>query len=177
MLFALIYLFIKDPGLIEKRMHIKEKDKAQKLYVKVSIIFFIITFIIPGLDYRFSWSHIPLRLVITATIIMILGYIMFFIVMTENSYASRIIEIQVNQKVIDYGLYSIIRHPLYLSSLILYGASPIVLGSYYALIPMMLLPAILVYRIINEEKLLINGLEGYKDYMKKVRYRLIPYIW
>jgi len=177
MLFALIYLIIKDPVLLQKRMNIKEKDEAQKRYVKVSIIFLIITFIIPGLDYRFKWSDVPQWLVILAAIVMVLGYIMFVIVMMENSYASRVIEIQPNQKLIDHGLYSIIRHPMYLAASILYGASPIVLGSYYAMIPMMLLPIILAYRIINEEKLLIEGLEGYKDYMKKVKYRLIPHIW
>jgi len=177
MLFTIIYLFIRNPALLEKRMRLREKERKQKKYIKVSLMFFIISFAIPGLDYRYHWSNVPLWLVILSTILMILGYLMFIAAMIQNPYSSRVIEIQDNQKVIDSGLYSVVRHPMYLAATILYLFSPIVLGSFYGAIPMLLLPIILAYRIKNEEDVLIKGLEGYKKYMQEVKYRLIPYIW
>ncbi|MCL4539793.1 MAG: isoprenylcysteine carboxylmethyltransferase family protein, partial [Bacteroidetes bacterium] len=143
----------------------------------ISIVFFIISFLIPGLDYRYQWSAVPLWLVILSTLLMVFGYVMFIAAMIQNSYASRVIEIQENQRVIDTGLYSIVRHPMYLAASILYLFSPIVLGSFYGVIPMLLLPFVLAYRIRNEEDVLVNGLEGYKEYMQKVKYRLIPHVW
>jgi len=177
MFFVMIYLIIKDPELIQKRMKMKEKEKTQKIYVILSIITFIITFTIPGLDFKYHWSNVPVWLVMIATVIMICGYFMFFIVMKQNSYASRVIEIQKGQKVIDTGLYSVVRHPMYLSALILFGISPLALGSFYALIPMLFIPFLLVIRILNEEKVLKNNLNGYEEYMKKIKYRVIPFIW
>jgi protein-S-isoprenylcysteine O-methyltransferase Ste14 len=175
--FAFVYLNKHDPELLKKRMQIHEKQKEQKLYVKLSIVLLIVTFIIPGLDFRFGWSQAPLWVVIAATIVFVLSYIMFLIVMIQNSYASRVIEIQKGQKLIDTGLYSFVRHPMYLAATIMYLAMMLVLGSYYALIPMIFLPVLLAYRIINEEKLLIKELPGYKEYTKKVKYRLIPFVW
>jgi protein-S-isoprenylcysteine O-methyltransferase Ste14 len=177
MSFAMIYLYINDPELLEKRMNLKEKENAQKKYVKLSIIFYIVAYIFPGLDYRFNWSYVPMWLVLVSLTVMICGYVMFIIVMMQNRYASRVIEIQNEQKLIDYGLYSIVRHPMYLSATILYISSALVLGSYFALIPMLILPFLLAFRIKNEEKVLLSGLPGYEEYMKKVRYRLIPFIW
>jgi protein-S-isoprenylcysteine O-methyltransferase Ste14 len=177
MIFTLIFLYIKDPELLEKRMNMKEKEDAQKKYIRFSLFLYIIAYIIPGLDYRFQWSDVPLWLVVVALVIMIGGYAMFIVVMMQNRYASRIIEIQNEQKLIDTGLYSVVRHPMYLAATILYLASSIVLGSYYALIPMFLLPLLLAFRIINEEKVLLQGLPGYEAYIKKVRYRMIPLIW
>ena len=177
MTFALIYLYINDPELLEKRINLKEKEDAQKKYIKLSIIFYIVVYIIPGLDYRFNWSNVPMWLVLVSLTVMIFGYVMFIIVMLQNRYASRVIEIQNEQKLIDNGLYSIVRHPMYLSATILYLPSSIVLGSYFALIPMLLLPFLLAFRIKNEEKVLSEGLPGYEEYMKKVRYRMIPFIW
>ena len=177
MTFALIYLYINDPELLEKRINLKEKEDAQKKYIKLSIIFYIVVYIIPGLDYRFNWSNVPMWLVLVSLTVMICGYVMFIIVMLQNRYASRVIEIQNEQKLIDNGLYSIVRHPMYLSATILYLPSSIVLGSYFALIPMLLLPFLLAFRIKNEEKVLSEGLPGYEEYMKKVRYRMIPFIW
>ncbi|HUS87646.1 MAG TPA: isoprenylcysteine carboxylmethyltransferase family protein [Bacteroidales bacterium] len=177
MTFALIYLYINDPELLEKRINLKEKEDAQKKYIKLSIIFYIVVYIIPGLDYRFNWSNVPMWLVLVSLTVMIFGYVMFIIVMLQNRYASRVIEIQNEQKLIDNGLYSIVRHPMYLSATILYLSSSIVLGSYFALIPMLLLPFLLAFRIKNEEKVLSEGLPGYEEYMKKVRYRMIPFIW
>jgi len=177
MTFTLIYLLVKDPELLEKRIKLKEKEDAQKKYIKLSLLLYIVAYIIPGLDYRYNWSNVPIWLVIVALVVMIFGYVMFIIVMLQNRYASRVIEIQDNQKLIDTGLYSIVRHPMYLAAIILYLASTIVLGSYYTLIPMILLPFLLAFRIKNEEKVLKQGLPGYKEYMEKVKFRLIPFIW
>jgi protein-S-isoprenylcysteine O-methyltransferase Ste14 len=177
MFFVLIYFIIKDPDLLAKRMKTKEKEKTQKAYLVLSIIVILATFIIPGLDFRFKWSDIPLPVVLISTIIMMSGYLIVFIVMRQNTYASRVIEIQDEQKLIDAGLYSFVRHPMYLGSIILYGFAPLVLGSFYALIPMVFIPILLIIRIRNEEKVLINGLKGYDEYIKKVRYRLLPFIW
>jgi len=177
MTFTLIYLMVKDPELLEKRIQLKEKENVQKKYIKLSILLYIIAYIIPGLDYRYHWSNVPNWLVIVSLVVMIFGYVMFIIVMLQNRYASRVIEIQDKQKLIDTGLYRVVRHPMYLAAIILYMASTIVLGSYYTLIPMMLLPFLLRYRIKNEEKVLMEGLPGYNEYMKKVKYRLIPFIW
>jgi protein-S-isoprenylcysteine O-methyltransferase Ste14 len=177
MVFTLIFLYVKDPELLEKRINLKEKEEEQKRYVRLSIFLFFIAFIIPGFDYRFGWSDVPLPLVWAALVTMIGGYIMFIAVMLQNRYASRVIEIQEEQKLIDTGLYTVVRHPMYLAATILYLSSSIVLGSYYSLIPMAFIPFLLGYRIINEEKVLKAGLPGYSDYMKKVRYRMIPFIW
>lgn len=177
MTFTLVYLLRKDPELLKKRTQLKEKEEAQKKYLKLSILLFIIAYIIPGLDYRYHWSSVPDWLVIVSLAGMIFGYGMFIAAMLQNRYASRIIEIQDNQKLIDTGLYRIVRHPMYLAATILYTSSALVLGSYYTLIPMFYLPFLLGYRIKNEEKILMEGLSGYKDYMKRTRYRLIPYIW
>ncbi|MCU0373174.1 MAG: isoprenylcysteine carboxylmethyltransferase family protein [Ignavibacteria bacterium] len=129
------------------------------------------------MDFRFHWSYVPLPVVLISTVIMMSGYLMFFIVMKQNTFASRVIEIQYEQKLIDTGLYSIIRHPMYLAGIILYGFTPLVLGSFYALIPMAFLPLLLIIRLQNEEKVLADGLKGYNEYMKKVKYRLLPFIW
>jgi len=177
MTFTLIYFYIKDPELLEKRINMKEREDAQKKYLKLSLILFVVAYIIPGLDFRFHWSHVPMWLVLLALVIMICGYIMFIVVMMQNRYASRVIEIQHEQKLIDTGLYSVVRHPMYLAATILYVASTLVLGSYYALIPMILLPFLLALRIHNEEKVLLKDLPGYEAYMKKVKYRMIPLIW
>jgi protein-S-isoprenylcysteine O-methyltransferase Ste14 len=177
MIFALIYLTLKDPELLEKRVNLKEKEQEQKKYVKLSVFLYVIGYIIPGLDYRFGWSEVPVWLVFVSLVVMLAGYAMFMIVMLQNRYASRVIEIQKEQKLIDTGLYSVVRHPMYLAATILYLSSSLVLGSYYALIPMAILPLLLGYRIINEEKVLLKGLPGYEKYKEKTKYRMIPFIW
>jgi protein-S-isoprenylcysteine O-methyltransferase Ste14 len=177
MIFVMVYLLIKDPQLLVKRMKTNEKEKTQKLYLILSIFVSIVTFVLPGLDYRYQWSSVPLWLIILSTLLMITGYFMFFVVMKQNSYASRVIEIQDEQKLIDTGMYSFVRHPMYFSATILYFFVPLVLGSYYAMIPMVFMPGLLAIRILNEEKVLLKGLKGYDEYMKKVRYRFLPYIW
>ena len=174
---AFIYLIKNNPDLLAKRMKLREKEKTQKIYLIISWIVFLIIFIVPGLDFRFNWSNVPLSVVLISTLIMLSGYLMFFIVMKQNTYASRVIEIQDEQKLIDTGLYSFVRHPMYLASIILWGFEPLVLGSFYGLIPMIFFVALIVIRIKSEEKVLINGLKGYDEYMKKVKYRLIPFVW
>lgn len=177
MLFALVYMLAMAPGLLTKRLQMKEKEKEQKVYYRLSLVFFVAAFSLPGLDYRFGWSRVPMWLVLSSLAVIVTGYAMFLYVMRVNSYASRIIEIQEGQKVIDTGPYAVIRHPLYCAALFIYMPSPLVLGSYYSLPVMLLLLPLLVYRIRNEENVLISGLPGYKEYMERVRYRLIPYIW
>lgn len=177
MVFTLAYLIRKNPDLLEKRLRTGERDKAQKRNILLSLIFITASFIIPGLDFRFNWSEVPLWLVILSTVVMFSGYMLFVCVIRVNSYASRIIEIQDGQRVIDTGPYFIIRHPMYLAVLLMYIATPLVLGSYYALIPMISLPFILISRINSEEKVLSEGLEGYSEYMDRVKYRFIPFIW
>jgi protein-S-isoprenylcysteine O-methyltransferase Ste14 len=177
MSFVLIYLIVRDPALLEKRMKTDEKEKPQKVYLVLSILATIATFAIPGFDYRFQWSNVPVWLVVLSTVFMITGYFLFFLVMKQNSYASRVVEIQEEQKLIDTGLYSIVRHPLYSGAILLYGFAPIVLGSFYALIPMIFIPILLAIRIKNEEKVLLEGLKGYDAYMKKVKFRLLPFLW
>ena len=177
MLFVLMYFLGKDPRFLERRSRGAEKVKEQKLIQLINLPVFMAAFIIPGLDKRFGWSDIPVEVIIITDIVILLGYLIIFIVFRENSYASRIIEIDKEQKVISTGLYSIIRHPMYLGVLIMYLPTPLALGSYWGLIPMGLLPVALVFRILNEEKVLSEKLEGYKDYCRKTKYRLIPYIW
>jgi len=177
MLFVLMYFLGKDPRFLERRSRGAEKVKEQKLIQLINLPVFMAAFIIPGLDKRFGWSDIPVEVIIITDIVILLGYLIIFIVFRENSYASRIIEIDKEQKVISTGLYSIIRHPMYLGVLIMYLPTPLALGSYWGLIPMGLLPVALVFRILNEEKVLSENLEGYKDYCRKTKYRLIPYIW
>jgi protein-S-isoprenylcysteine O-methyltransferase Ste14 len=143
----------------------------------LSAIFTGLGALIPGFDYRYQWSHVPFWLVVSACIIFELGFAMYIKVLQQNRYASRIIEIQENQKVIDYGLYAVVRHPMYAAISLTNMTMPLILGSYYGLIPVFFCLPIIFSRIKNEESILAKDLEGYKEYMQKVRYRLIPYIW
>jgi protein-S-isoprenylcysteine O-methyltransferase Ste14 len=177
MIFTIIYFLYKDPELIEKRMHTNEKQGEQKVYVLISLVLFIIAFAIPGLDFRYGWSSVPTWLSVAAFCMVELGYVMFIIVMKQNSYASRVIELQEGQKVITTGLYSFVRHPMYSAAIIIYLASPVLLGSYWALIPIAAFPFLLAFRAVNEENVLSKELPGYSEYMERVRYRLIPHIW
>jgi len=177
MTFAMAYFYRRDRSLLEKRLRLREKQTEQRTYVKLSLLWFLISFLVPGFDYRFGWSEVPIGLVVASVVVMVFGHALFMVVMVQNAFASRVIEIQENQRVIDTGLYSVVRHPMYMAATIMYMAWPLVLGSYYALIPMMLLPALLVYRIKNEEAVLRAGLDGYTEYAERVRYRLIPFVW
>ncbi len=177
MLFVFRYFLRKDPRFLERRSRGVEKVKEQKLIQIINLPVFIAAFFIPGLDKRFGWSDIPPEIIIATDVIIFVGYLIIYHVFRQNSYASRIVEIDKEQKVITTGLYGIIRHPMYLGVLIMYLPTPLALGSYWGLIPMALLPVALVFRILNEEKVLKENLGGYKEYCLKTKYRLIPYIW
>jgi protein-S-isoprenylcysteine O-methyltransferase Ste14 len=170
-------MLIKAPALLEKRLDGKEKEATQKGVVALSGLMFPVGFVLSALDFRFSWSHVPLWLVVTASALFLIGYGLYAEVMRENAYLSRTIEVQENQTVIDTGLYGMVRHPMYLATLLMFLPLPLILGSFWGLIPFALYPAIIVVRILNEEKVLTDGLDGYAEYKQKVRYRLIPYFW
>lgn len=177
MLFVFRYFLRKDPMFLERRSRGAEKVKEQKLIQLINLPVFMAAFIVPGLDRRFGWSDVPVEIIIITNIVILGGYLVIFNVFRQNSYASRIVETEKEQKVITTGLYSVVRHPMYVGVLIMYLPTPLALGSYWGLIPMALLPVALVFRILNEEKVLSENLEGYKEYCLKTRYRLIPYIW
>ena len=177
MTLVLIYLLKNDPGLLERRMKTRERETQQKLIVKLSVVQFLIGFLLPGFDNRFGWSHVPVGVVVMAEILVFLGYLTFFLVLRENRYASRVIEVEQAQQVISSGLYAIVRHPMYVGLLVLFIFSPLALGSYWAVIPILLVIPVIVARILNEEKVLARDLKGYPEYMQKTRYRLIPGIW
>jgi len=177
MLILGISLFIKSPGLLEKRLNNKEKEKAQKGVLALSGLMFPAGFVISALDFRFGWSYVPMWAMIAAAALFLVGYGLYAEVMRENAYLSRTVEIQENQKVISTGLYSVVRHPMYLATLLMFLPLALILGSLWGLIPFALYPVIIVIRIINEEKVLENGLDGYIEYKSKVKYRLIPFIW
>jgi len=177
MSFLLVYLLKHAPELLVRRMKMKEKEIYQKRIIKISWVFFVAAFIIPGLDVRFGWSQVPLWIIIIADMFVLAGYLMVAVVFLYNKYASRIIEVAKDQKVISTGPYAIIRHPMYTGVIIMYTASPLALGSYWALLPALIIPIIIIFRIFNEEKVLKRDLEGYTEYTHKVRYRLIPGVW
>ena len=172
-----IVMFIKSPSLLEKRLANKEKESAQKGVVGVSALMFLGGFILSAFDFRYGWSRVPLWLTITAAVIFLVGYALYAEVLRENAYLSRTVEVQEGQKVIDTGLYGAVRHPMYLATLLMFLPMPLVLGSFWGLIPFAIYPVAIVIRIINEEKVLSEGLYGYSEYRKKVKYRLIPFIW
>jgi protein-S-isoprenylcysteine O-methyltransferase Ste14 len=177
MVFVMLYFLKNDPKFLERRTRAKEKEKQQIHIAILSALIFLAGFIIPGLDHRFAWSSVPMNIVLLADLIILLGYLIIFFVFRQNSYASRIIEVDEEQKVISTGLYGLVRHPMYVGVLIMYIPTPLALGSYWGLVPFALLPLSLALRILNEEKVLSVNLPGYKEYCIKTRYRLIPYIW
>lgn len=172
-----IVLMFKNPKLLKKRLNAKEKQSEQQLVVKLSGLMFISGFIAAGLDFRFRWTTPPLWLSWAASAVFLLAYILYAEVLRENTYLSRTVEVQENQKVIDTGLYGIVRHPMYSATLLLFLSMPLVLGSVVSFVIFLAYPVIIVKRIRNEEKVLEAELAGYTEYKKKVRYRLIPFIW
>ena len=172
-----IILMIKSPDLLRKRLNSKEKESEQGILLMVCGVMFICGFVVSGLNYRFEWIILPKMIVFIATSIFLFGYVLYVEVLRENMYLSRIIEIQENQKVIDTGLYSIIRHPMYLSTILLFLSIPLVLGSLFSFLIFLIYPVIIARRIRNEEQVLEEGLKGYSEYKKKVKYRVIPFIW
>ena len=177
MFIAGIILWIKNPDLLKKRLNAKEKEGEQKKVIGISAIIFIIGFILAGLDFRYGWSNMSMVVVMIASAIFVITYILYAEVLRENTYLSRTIEIQENQKVIDTGLYGIVRHPMYFATTLLFLSFPVVLGSWFSFAIFCFFPFLLVKRIKNEEEVLENGLDGYKEYKQKVKYKMIPFIW
>ena len=172
-----ILLLVKNPELLKKRLDAKEKQKEQSLVIKLSGLMFIVGFVLPGLGYRFGWYTLPSPVSLVASAFFLLGYLFFAEVLRENTYLSRTIEVQENQTVVDTGLYGIVRHPMYASTLLLFLSMPLILGSLYSLAVFLAYPIMIALRIKNEEELLEKELEGYLEYKQKVKYRLIPFIW
>ena len=177
MFLAGIVMMFKNPTLLTKRLDAKEKRGEQTLVVKLSGLMFLVGFIVAGLDFRFKWFQLPLGVVITAAVVFLLAYLLYAEVMRENTYLSRTIEVQENQKVIDSGLYGLVRHPMYSATILMFLAMPLVLGSLLSFAVFLVYPFLIVKRITDEEKLLEQELHGYKEYKQKVKYRLIPFIW
>ena len=172
-----IVMMLKNPALLEKRLNGKETKKDQSLVVKLSGLMFLSGFIVAGLGFRFNWYTLPFGFTIGGAIVFLLAYILYAEVLRENAYLSRTIEVQENQKVIDTGLYGIVRHPMYSATLLLFLSMPLVLGSVFSFLIFLAYPFIIAKRIKGEEELLEKELEGYKEYKEKVKYRLIPFIW
>ena len=177
MITTVSYLVKNDPALLERRMRLEEKEERQKIIIRLFRLPFILGYLIPGFDFRFNWSEVPTVVVVIANLLVFLGYFFVFLVFRENSYASRIVEVEKGQKVITTGPYSFVRHPMYSGTIIMFLFTPLALGSWWALIVFMFLPLVLIIRIYNEESILLKELPGYEAYCQKTRYRLIPYIW
>ena len=172
-----IFMLVKTPALLRKRLNVKEKEREQKTVVALSGLLFIISFVAAGLSWRFNWWLLPDWAVWTAASFFILSYILYAEVLRENEYLSRTIEVQEGQKVIDTGLYGIVRHPMYTAPLLMFLSMPLILGSWQAFLVFLTYPVLIVKRIRNEEAVLTRELQGYEAYCRKIRYRLIPYIW
>lgn len=177
MLIAGIVLAVKNPELLQKRLSSKEKETEQKHVLLLGGLMFIIGFIVAGLDYRYQWFVLPRWLVFVSSAVFLLAYLLYAEVLRENQYLSRTIEVQENQKVVDTGLYGIVRHPMYTSTMLLFLSIPLVLGSLFAFLVFLIYPVIIVKRIRNEEEVLEKNLEGYIEYKKRIKYRLIPFVW
>ena len=177
MFFAGIIMLFKSPDLLRKRLNAKESEDEQKTVILVSGIMFLLAFILAGLNFRFGWFHLPSIVIIIASVVFLLAYIMYAEVLRENEYLSRTVEVSENQKVVDSGLYGIVRHPMYTSTIFLFLSMPLVLDSIFSFIVMLVYPIIIIFRIRNEEKVLENELIGYKEYKEKVKYKLVPYLW
>lgn len=165
------------PQLLSKRLNNKEKERTQKHVVVFSGLMFLGGFILCGLDHRFAWSQVPFWVVVTASMLFLIGYVIYAEVLRENAYLSRTVEVQDNQQLIDTGLYSIVRHPMYTATLLMFLSMPLILGSWWALLLFACYPWLIIKRIQNEEQVLVSGLKGYADYKKQVRWRLIPWVW
>ena len=177
MLIAGFVMLSKSPTFLKKRLDVKEKQAAQKGVVAFSGLMFIAGFVVAGLDFRFGWSAMPTWVVITASVLFLVAYALYAEVMRENAYLSRTVKVEEGQTVVDTGLYGIVRHPMYAATILLFLMIPLVLGSWYALIVFAFYPAIIIVRLKDEEDLLTRELPGYAAYKKKVKYRIIPFVW
>ena len=177
MFLAGIVMMVKNPGLLEKRLNAKEKQQDQSMVVKLSGLMFIVGFVLAGLGVRLDWYILPKSVVYVAAALFLAAYILYAEVLRENTYLSRTIEVQENQKVFDTGLYGIVRHPMYSATVLLFLSMPLVLGSVYSFVIFLAYPLIIAKRIKGEEEFLEKELTGYKEYKQKVNYRLLPFIW
>lgn len=177
MLIVGIVLAIKNPELLRKRLNAKEKEAEQKSVILFGALMFVSGLVVAGLDHRYQWLLLPQWLVLASTALFLLAYLLYTEVLRENAYLSRTIEVQENHKVVDTGLYGIVRHPMYTSTILLFLSMPLVLGSFFSFIIFLIYPLIMVKRIRNEEEVLEKNLEGYSEYMKRIKYRVIPFIW
>lgn len=177
MFIAGIVMMLKNPELLKRRLQAKEKQEEQQLVIKLSGLMFIAGFVLAGLDFRFGWCHLSDIVIISCAVIFLCGYVMFAEVLRENTYLSRTIEVAEGQTVVDTGLYGLVRHPMYLATVIMFLTMPLVLGSLISFLVFCAYPFIIAARIKNEEKLLEAELQGYTEYKHKVPYRLIPFIW
>ena len=177
MLIAGVVMALCSPELLKKRLNAKEKEDEQKSVVAMSGILFVAAFVVAGLNYRYSWIVMPSWAVWSAVVLFLLSYAMYAEVMRENAYMSRTIEVQEGQKVVDTGLYGVVRHPMYSATILMFLSMPLVLGSLPSFVIMLMYIPLIVKRIRNEEKVLLRGLEGYDGYCKRVRYRLLPFVW
>jgi len=177
MLIAGIILMVKNPTLLKKRLNAKETQREQSMVVKLGALMFAVGFIVAGLNFRFKWRILPASVSIISAIAFLLAYLLYAEALRENAYLSRTVEIQENQKTIDTGLYGIVRHPMYSATILLFLSTPLVLGSLLSFAIFLIYPFLIAKRIKNEETLLENELEGYREYQKKVKYKLIPFVW
>ena len=177
MFIAGLIMMKKSPELLRKRLNVREAQAEQKTVIALSGLMFLASFIVAGLNFRFGWIRLPLWVSYAAALLFLAGYVLYAEVLRENVWLSRTVEVQENQKVIDTGLYGIVRHPMYMSTLILFLAMPLVLGSVISFVIMLLYIPIIAKRIRNEEQVLENGLEGYTEYRKRIRYKVIPFVW
>ena len=172
-----IVLAIKNPELLRKRLNAKEKEAKQKSVILFGALMFISGLLVAGLDYRYQCLVLPRWLVLTSTALFLFAYLLYTEVLRENTYLSRTIEVQENHKVVDTGLYGIVRHPMYTSTILLFLSMPLMLGSFFSFVIFMIYPVVIVKRIRNEEEVLEKSLEGYSEYKRRIKYRLIPFIW
>lgn len=172
-----VLLFWKAPGLLKKRLNTREKESGQIAVVVMASLIFAAAFVAAGLDFRFGWTTVPEWLTWAASVLMLVSYGLYMEVVRENAYLSRTVEIQDGQKVIDTGLYAIVRHPMYTATILLFLSIPLVLGSWISFGVFLFYPAVIILRIRGEEKVLEEGLEGYREYKQRVKYRLLPFIW
>jgi protein-S-isoprenylcysteine O-methyltransferase Ste14 len=175
--FVLIYLLRKDKELLERRLRMKERVSKQKNIITLTYPLFLLAFILPGFDVRLGWSRVPGIVSIIAGAFVLIGYFIFFLVIRENRFASRVIEVEIGQRVIDSGPYAVVRHPMYSGMILLYAMSPLALGSYWAMLPVVAIIPLIMARCVNEENVLEKELPGYSEYLNKVKYRLLPGIW
>jgi protein-S-isoprenylcysteine O-methyltransferase Ste14 len=174
---ALVYLIVRDPELLARRLRTRETRSEQRRIIGGTAYLILLAFFIPGLDRRFGWSSVPAAVVILADVTVVAAYGLFFLVMRENSYAARTIAVEAGQKVITTGPYRVVRHPMYVAAIVMYLASPLALGSVWAVLPALLLPFVLARRVRDEERLLSDELPGYREYQRTTKYRLVPGVW